>query len=143
MAASQAKTNIGATFSHMTAAGPPAVYTDIGEAVSITPPNPTRETVDVTHLTSPNATREFLATIKDGGEAEVLFNDTPAARTKCETLFGLDEVSSFRILWPSGKKRDFNAVVIGLPSEPIEIDSVQRFSLAMKVSGLPVSTPAP
>jgi hypothetical protein len=30
--------------------------------------------------------------------------------------------------------------VTGKPSEPIEVDSVRRFSLPIKVSGLPVFT---
>lgn len=144
MAESEATIGLGSTFSHRTSAAgvTPAVYAEIGEAVSITPPNPTRETVDVTHLKSPNGTREFKGTLRDGGEVNVMFNFTPAAYAKASTLFLEDEVQGFRIDYPDDSNEDFNAIVTGKPSEPIEVDSVRRFSLPMKVSGLPVYTEA-
>lgn len=144
MAASEATIGLGSTFSHRTSAAgvTPAVYAEIGEAVSITPPNPTRETVDVTHLKSPNGTREFKGTLRDGGEVNVMFNFTPASYAKASALFLEDEVQGFRIDYPDSSNEDFDAIVTGKPGEPIEVDSVRRFSLPMKVSGLPVYTEA-
>lgn len=142
MAASEATIGLGTTFSYQTAAGPPAVFTIVGEAVSIQPPQPVRETVDVTHLSSPNGTREFIGTLRDGGEAEVTFNFTDAAYAIASTLFLEDARQSFRIEYPDGATEDFDGIVTGKPSEAIEVDSVRRFSLPIKVSGLPVYTEA-
>ena len=142
MAASEATIGLGTTFSHMTTVGPPAVYTEVGEAVSITPPTPTRETVDVTHLASPNGTREFLGTLRDGGEVTVTFNFTDAAYAKASALFLLDDVQTFRIEYPDGATEDFSGIVTGKPAEAIEVDSVRRFDLNIKVSGLPTYTEA-
>lgn len=144
MADSEATIGLGTSFSHRTSAAGvvPAVYAEVGEAVSIQPPQPTRETQDVTHLKSPNGTREFIGTLRDGGEASVMFNFTPAAYAKASALFLLDGVQGFRIAYPEGDSEDFNGIVTGKPSEPIEVDSVRRFNLPIKVSGLPVYTEA-
>lgn len=142
MAASEATIGLGTKFLHQTSAGPPAVYAAVGEAVSIQPPQPTRETVDVTHLGSPNGTREFKGTLRDPGEAEVTFNFTDAAYAKASTLFGSDDVQAFRIEYPDGATEDFDGIVTGKPQEAIEVDGVRRFSLPIKVTGLPVYTAA-
>lgn len=144
MAESQATIGLGSTFSHRTSAPgvTPKVFTEVGEAVSITPPNPTRETTDVTHLKSPNGTLEFKGTLRDGGESTVMFNFTDAAYAKASALFLEDETQEFRIDYPDGGTEDYFAIVTGKPSEPIEVDSVRRFSLPMKISGLPVYTEA-
>lgn len=143
MAASEATIGLGTTFSYQTAGGPPAVYTVVGEAVNIQPPQPVRETVDVTHLNSPDGTREHKGTLRDGGESSVLFNFTDAAYAIASTLFMLDDVQKFRIEYPDGATEDYSGIVTGKPSEPIEVDSVRRFSLPIKVTGLPVYTAAP
>lgn len=144
MAASQATIGLGTTFSYRTSGlgVSPIVYAEIGEAVSIQPPQPVRETVDVTHLSSPNGTREFKGTLRDGGDAEVTFNFTPAAYDIASTLFLEDDTQSFRVEYPDGDTEDFDGIVTGKPSEAIEVDSVRRFTLPIKVSGLPVYTPA-
>lgn len=134
MAASQATIGLGTTFSYMVS----TTKTPIGEAVSITPPNPTRETVDVTHLASPNGTREFLGTLRDGGEVEVTFNHTDSAYAIASALFLADGTQQFVIDYPDGGSEEFDGIVTGKPSEAIEVDSVRRFTLAIKVSGLPV-----
>ena len=138
MAASEATTGLGTTFSYMVGATP----TLIGEAVSIQPPQPVRETVDVTHLSSPNGTREFRGTLRDPGDAEVTFNFTDAAYTIASTLFMADGTTEFLITYPGGGTEAFTGIVTGKPSEAIEVDSVRRFSLPIKVTGLPVYTPA-
>lgn len=138
MPASEATIGLGTTFSYMVGAVP----TLIGEAVSIQPPQPVRETVDVTHLSSPDGTREFKGTLRDPGDAEVTFNFTDAAYAIASTLFASDDVTDFVITYPDGATEEFSGIVTGKPSEAIEVDSVRRFSLPIKVTGLPVYTPA-
>lgn len=144
MAESQATIGLGAAFSRRTseAGVVPAVWTEVGEAVSIQPPQPTRETVDVTHLKSPNGTREFKGTLRTGGEASVTFNFTTAAYETASEMFLADAVEAFRVEFPNGDTEEWSAIVTGKPSEPIEVDGVRRFSLPMQVTGLPTFTPA-
>jgi hypothetical protein len=142
MSASQATIGLGTLFKYRTSAAgvTPKVYAIIGEAVSIQPPQPVRETTDVTHLASPNGTREFIGTLRDGGDAEVTFNFTRAAYAIASTLFAADARQDFVVEYPGGDTEQFDGIVTGKPSEPIEVDSVRRFSLPIKVSGLPVFT---
>lgn len=144
MAASEATIGLGTKFLYRTSAAgvEPEVYAEVGEAVSIQPPQPVRETVDVTHLASPNGTREFKGTLRDPGDAEVTFNFTDAAYAIASTLFLEDDTQAFRIEYPDTATEDFDGIVTGKPSEAIEVDSVRRFSLPIKVTGLPVYTPA-
>lgn len=140
MAASEATIGLGTTFSYLSTA--PSTYTVVGEAVSIQPPQPVRETVDVTHLSSPDGTREFIGTLRDGGEAEVTFNFTDSAYDIASDLFLENDVQTFKITYPDGATEVFDGIVTGKPQEAIEVDSVRRFTLPIKVSGLPVYTPA-
>lgn len=145
MAASEATIGLGAIFKYRTSAVgvTPKVFAEMGEVVSIQPPQPVRETVDVTHLGSPNGTREFIGTLRDGGEASAMFNFTDAAYDIASDLFLSDDLQEFEITFPDGGKEGFEGIVTGKPSEPVEVDSVRRFTLSIKVSGLPVYTPAP
>jgi len=144
MAASQATIGLGTIFRYRTSAlaVTPKVFATLGEAVSIQPPQPTRETADVTHLASPNGTREFIGTLRTGGEASVTFNFTDAAYEIASGLFLEDDLQEFEIEYPDGGIEAFGGIVTGKPSEAVEVDSVRRFSLPIQVSGLPVYTPA-
>ncbi|RZJ01816.1 MAG: hypothetical protein EON90_02065 [Brevundimonas sp.] len=140
MPASEASIGLGTTFSYLSTA--PSTYSIVGEAVSIQPPQPVRETVDVTHLSSPDGTREFLGTLRDPGEAEVTFNFTDAAYEIVSDLFLEDDTQTFKITYPDGATEVFSGIVTGKPSDAIEVDGVRRFSMPIKVTGLPVYTPA-
>lgn len=141
MAESEATTGLGTSFSYRTGTGPSYTWVEVGEAVSIQPPQPTRETADTTHLKSPDGTREFIGTLRTGGEASVTFNFTSAAYAIASTLFMEDARQHFRIEFPEGDMEEFAGIVTGKPSDPIEVDGVRRFSLPIQVSGLPVYTP--
>lgn len=144
MAVSQATIGLGTIFRYRSSAldASPKVFAVLGEAVSIQPPQPVRETADVTHLASPNGTREFIGTLRDGGEASVTFNFTDAAYEIASDLFLEDELQEFEIEYPDGGTEEFGGIITGKPSEPIEVDSVRRFTMPIKVSGLPVYTAA-
>ena len=144
MAASQATIGLGTIFKYRTSAigVTPKVFAALGEAVSVQPPQPTRETVDVTHLTSPDGTREFIGTLRDGGEASVTLNFTDAAYEIASDLLLEDELQEFQVLYSNGGLEAFAGIVTGKPSEPVEVDSVRRFTLSIKVSGLPTYTAA-
>lgn len=140
MAESEATIGLGTTFSRRTGTGPSYTWVEVGEAVSIQPPQPTRETTDVTHLKSPQGTREYKGTLRAPGEASVTFNHTPAAYAMVSEMFLSDDLEHFRLEYPEGDKEEWSAIVTGKPSEPIEVDGVRRFSMPMQCSGLPAYT---
>lgn len=140
MAESQAITADGTSFSHRTSAAgiTPKVWTEIGEAVSIMPPAPSRSSVDVTHLKSPNKTREFKPSMKDSGEASVTLNYTPATRVKIDALFDADVLQEFQIGYPDGSTETFSGFLTGKPTEGIEVEGKMTINCPIKVSGMSV-----
>src|SRR5688572_5498266 len=52
----------------------PITFTTLGEVISITPPNISRDSIDASHTQSPDQWREFIAGMKDGGEMAVEMN---------------------------------------------------------------------
>lgn len=128
----EATTGLGTTLSYLVGATP----TTIGELVRFQPPQPTLETADATHLGSPGGMREFIVTIGDGGEAEAMFNFTPAAYAIVVGLFAARELVSFVTTYPAGDTDEFDGLVTGHPQDPIEVDGIRRFTVPIKVSGL-------
>lgn len=132
----EATTGLGTTLSYLVGATP----TLIGELVRVQPPQPTLETADATHLSSPGGMREFIVTIGDGGEAEAVFNFTPAAYAIVSGLFAARELVSFVLDFPQGDKEEFDGLITGKPQDAIEVDGVRRFTMPIKVSGEPEYT---
>ena len=83
MPASAATLGFGAVFAYESAT---SVFTALAEVLSITPPEITTETTDVTHLGSDDGFREFIAALRDGGEATVNMNYVEASATLLQTL---------------------------------------------------------
>lgn len=139
MAESEAITADGMGFSHRTSAVgvEPKVFTEVGEAVSISPPNPSRGTVEKTHLKSPNKTREYGPGMIEPGEATLVLNYTPAARAKVDALFIAGGLQEFRIDYPDGSLETFFAFLTGKATEGGEVDGKLTLNCPMKVSGLP------
>jgi len=61
-------------------AGTP-VLTQLGEILSVTPPNPQTEQVEATHMASPNRRREFISGLIDDGEGTFEMNYVPGSTT--------------------------------------------------------------
>lgn len=140
MAESAGITADGMSFSHRTSAAgvEPKVWTEIGEAVSITPPNPTRESVEFTHLKSPNKTREHKPGMIEPGEMTVVLNYTPEARAKADALFSAAGVQEFQIGYPDGSTETISGFLTGKTTEGGEVSGKLTLNLPIKVTGLPV-----
>lgn len=140
MADSEGITADGMSFSHRTSAAGamPKVWAEIGEAISITPPNPSRESVEFTHLKSPNKTREHKPSMIEPGEATVVLNYTPAARLKIDLLFVAPGVQEFQIGYPDGATETFSGFLTGKPTEGGEVAGKLTLNCPIKVTGLPV-----
>lgn len=143
MADSEAVIADGMSFAHRTseAGATPKVWTEVGEAISISPPNPTRGFVDVTHLKSPNNTREFKSGKIDAGEVTVTFNYTKTLRAKLDAIFALTALQEFQITYPDGATETFSGIATGKPTEGGEVEGKLTMQLPIKISGLPVFVP--
>lgn len=140
MAESEGITADGMSFSHRTSAAGavPKVWTEIGEAITIAPPNPSRESVDFTHLKSPNKTREHKPSLIEPGEATVVVHYTPPARAKADALFAAGGLQEFQVGYPDGATETFFGFMTGKATEGGEVAGKLTLNLPIKVSGLPV-----
>lgn len=85
----------------------------VAEVTSLTPPSMARDTVEATHLESPDAYKEFIAGLKETGEASITINYAPSASDALVTAFEAGK-GNFRILFPSGTLAlDFAGIVTG------------------------------
>lgn len=132
MAASSADTGYNAQFGIK---GGSSTYTYVAEVVSITPPGMTRETVDVTHLESDDEYREFIAGLKDLGEASITINYLPATSDALVTAFEAGK-GDFRILFPSGAVGlDFAGIVTGYEIGDVVADDKMSATFTVKGTG--------
>lgn len=77
----EAQIGIGAQFWLDNNAGPPAVLTQLGEILTVTPPNPQTEEVEATHFASPNRRREYISGLIEDGEGNFEMNYVPGSVT--------------------------------------------------------------
>lgn len=139
MPASEAVIADGMSFSHRTSAAgaTPKVWDEVGEAISVSPPNPTKGFVDVTHLKSPGNAREFKPGKIDPGEVTVTFNYTKTLRAKLDAIFAMTDLQEFQIEYPDGATETFFGVATGKPTEGGEVEGKLTMQLPIKISGLP------
>lgn len=79
-------------------AGP---FTAVAEVTNITPPGMSRDAVEVTHLASPSMWKQFIAGLKDAGEAQLTLNFVPSATDVLLTAFNA-ETGAYQITFPNG-----------------------------------------
>lgn len=58
-----------------------SLLTELGEILSVTPPNAQTAQVEATHMKSPNRRREFIAGLIDDGEGTFEMNYVPGSAT--------------------------------------------------------------
>ncbi len=134
MAASVATSGFGAVFAYLST--DPTTYTSLSEVVSITVPEITVETIDVTHHASDDGFREIIAGLKDGGEATVTMNYIEASATLLQTLV-LAGRETFRITFNGASTYTFTGVPTAFSFGDLVIDDKMTMSLTIKVSGKP------
>lgn len=123
-------------------AATPEVFTSIAEITELTPPNMSRDSIDVSSNSSSDGYREFIAGWRDGGEVAVKANWLPTNATHDGTTGVLssfnDNVNhNWKIILPDtlatislrGHVKDFN------PDLPLEEQGTLEF--VIKVSGKP------
>lgn len=130
----------GVVLSRGNGAGPPEVFTAVGNVQNLGGPELSRETYDVTAHDSPDKWREFIGGLKDGGEVSVEVHYDPDKHDTYITDFSDVNARSWRIVWPQALGQwDFKAILTGFnPSAPV--DDKLAAELTLKVTGKPTIT---
>lgn len=81
-----------------------SLLTQLGEILSVTPPNPTVEDVEATHFGSPNRRREYIAGLIEDGEGTFEMNLVPGSETDTliQTALSDGVTRGYKIVLPDG-----------------------------------------
>ena len=114
----------------------PGTYVAVAEVVSITPPGMTRDAIEATHLKSPEEFKEFIAGLKDGGEASITVNFIPAATDALYTAFEAKS-GKYQITFPNGVMMRFAGFFTGYTPPELTPDGKMEASATIKCNGKP------
>lgn len=115
-------------------------FTAIAEINSISGPNKSRDTIDVTTLDSTGGYREFIGGFRDGGEITLNMNFTRDSWDELNVDFEAATLRNYRIEFPDGTngalKTDFTfaGLVSGLSMDTPPDDKVTSV-VTIKISG--------
>jgi predicted secreted protein len=114
----------------------------VAEVLSITPPVPTRDTIDVTNHDSSGDYREFITSLIDAGEASVMVNHNPGSTDDLaiQAAFAAGNLIAFAIDLnrPGGgtqRRTSGTCIVSGYEPADVVIDDKMTATLTLKVSG--------
>jgi hypothetical protein len=124
------------------------VFTSIAEITKLTPPNLSRDDIDVTHTLSSNGYREFIGGWRDGGEVSMEANWLPTGATQSYTSPGLhglfnakDVPHNWKILVGTGPLITIAFTGFITAFEPdLDIENQGKLSVTIKISGKPIVT---
>lgn len=102
-----------------------AVLTELGEIVSVSPPNPQTADIDATHMQSPNRRKEYIAGLIEDGTGTFEMNYIPGSAT--DTLIQAAQTA--------GTTRNYKIVL------PVADGSFWRITGACIVKGYDRNTP--
>ena len=118
--------------------GTPALV-QLGEILSVTPPNPQTAQVEATHMGSPDRRREFIAGLIDDGEGTFEMNYVPGSTT--DVLIRASQTAgdtrAYRIVIPDGAgtwQVDGDCIVTGYERN-IPIDDRMTATLTVRFTG--------
>lgn len=135
----------GTLFQRGNGATPTEVFTTVANVTSISGPERTRETIDVTAHDSPGGWMEFIGGLKDGGEISLDINYDPAELTH-DLDDDFDDVlpRNYRIVILPGTEDEHTwsvkAIMTNLGDEFPYDDKMAR-TMTLKVSGKPELAP--
>jgi predicted secreted protein len=132
---SNAFSGVGTSFKRSDMASS-ASFTAIAEVNSITGPNKTRETIDVTSLDSEGGYREFIASFRDAGTVELEMNFTRAGYEDLNTDFETETLVDYQIVLPDtgNTTLDFSGLVVDL-GMAVPLDNKVTATVTIKISG--------
>ena len=122
-------------------------FEDIAQVVSISPPQLTRETVDVEELAPDDDFKRKLVGLIDGGEFSVILNFDPEEETQLDLKgdFEAGEKGVYRIWYgrPEGIYEDesgyceISGIVTGFAQQEITAGDVMQAEVTIAVTGKP------
>lgn len=120
--------------------------TQLGEILSVTPPNPQVEDVEATHMLSPGRRREYIAGLIEDGEGSFEMNLVPGSATDVLIQAALaDGVErSYKIVIPDGAfgwEIEGDCIVKGYERN-IPIDDRMTATLTVRFTGASVEAAA-
>jgi predicted secreted protein len=129
---SNAISGVGTTFERWSG----SAWVAMAEVNSISGPNKTRETIDVTSLDSTGGYREFIASIRDAGVVNLNMNYSRTTYDLLNTDFENDTLANYRIVLPDASETvlEFTGLVTEIPLE-ITVDDKISSNVAIKISG--------
>jgi predicted secreted protein len=117
------------------------VFTTIANVTSVSGPERTRETIDVTSHDSPDGWMEFLGGLKDGGEVSLEINYDPTEATHdLDDDFDDAEPRNYQIVILPGTADEYTWSLAGILTnlgDEFPYDDKMARSMTIKVSGKP------
>lgn len=124
--------------------GTPEAFTAVAEITKLTPPNMSRDSIEVTHTLSPSGYREFIAGWRDGGEVAYEANWLPTNasqdhETGLHASFNDNVRHRWRIVVPDVLYIEFSGFVTA--HEPdLPLENQANLAGKIKLSGKPTVT---
>lgn len=113
----------------------------ISELVSVTPPAPTRDTIDTTHHGSSGDYREFISSLIDAGEGTAMIHYVPGGATDIllQLIMASGALTAFAIDVNKGdgtqQRISGSAILTGVAPGDVVIDDKMTAGITLKVSG--------
>ncbi|MEU8264914.1 phage tail tube protein [Micromonospora sp. NPDC048999] len=119
----------------------PEAFTAIANVTSISGPERSRETIDVTNHGSPDGWKQYIGSLKDGGEVSLDLNYDPAEDTHdLDDDFDDDAPRSYQIVILPGTENEHTWSIKGILTkvgDEFPYDDKMGRSITIKVSGKP------
>lgn len=111
-------------------------FTAIAEVNSITGPNKSRETIDVTSLDSVGGYKEFIGSFRDAGEVTLNMNFTFDGYNDMNDDFELDTLTNYQIVLPDTGNSTFEfAALVSALGLAVPMDDKVTADVTLKISG--------
>lgn len=142
MPATEARIGYGTGFFLATPEAP-AVYTEIAEILSITPPSVSRDLPEATHMKSPDRWKEYIPGLRDGGEITMELNFVPDSETTQRLLEAGGELSTSKakVIFPDATEWGFSCFCTEFTPQ-VPVDDRMTATCTFKVTG-PIDTTDP
>lgn len=112
----------------------PGSYTKLAEVVAITPPGMTRDTVEVTHLESADEWKQYIAGLKDAGEASITLNFVPSATDSLLAAFNA-KTGKYQITFPNSIRLQFSGFFTAYNPPELTPGGVMQATAKIKATG--------
>jgi len=134
---SNAFSGVGTKFMRRLASGSSsAAWTQLAEVNSITGPNKTRATIDVTSLDSAGGYREFIASFRDPGEVSLNMNFTLDSYDDMNADFESDSANDYQIILPDAGETTFDfAGFVSALGMATPLDDKVSADVTIKITG--------